>query len=202
MRTIRGSLLVAFFGALAIPACGDGGAYNAGDAGTDTDTDTDAESDAGPPPDCADVWTDPASGLSWPLLPSSDGTMTWQAAADYCDALTLCDHGDWRLPTIGELRTLVRGCAATVTGGACEVTDACSASDCWNSNCDGCAFDDGPDEGCYRPAEIEGSCVEAWSSTDLGDGATAWELGFRAAGVVEATKSLQDAGARCIHGAP
>jgi len=204
MPTIRGVLLVALAAGMSvIPACGESGGFDAGDAGTDTDTDTDGDSDAGAGPDCAEVWHDSASGLYWALLPSGDGTMTWQAAADYCDTLTLCEHGDWRLPTINEFRSLVRGCPETVTGGACGVTDDCHTSDCWNTGCDGCVFDDGPDDGCYRPTEIEGSCVAAWSSTDDGEGMTsAWEVAFRAGSVVEEIVTHPDAGARCVHSGP
>jgi hypothetical protein len=204
MGTIRGLLFVAAAAGMSVnPACGDSGGFDARDAGTGTDTDTDGDSDAGAPPDCGDVWYDSASGVYWALLPSGDSTMTWQSAVDYCGVLTLCDHGDWRLPTLGELRSLVRGCDVTVTGGTCEVTDDCHTADCWNSNCDGCAFDEGPDDGCYRPAEIEGSCVAAWSSTDDGESATsAWEVTFRAGGVVSEIMTHQDAGARCVHGGP
>jgi hypothetical protein len=195
MRATRStvpSILAA--GALCAAACGDGAGYSAADAGGDTDTAT----DAGPPPDCGDVWTDAASGLTWALLPSADTAMTWQEASDYCAGLELCGDGGWRLPTIGELRALVRGCDETAAGGECEVTDSCTDSGCANPACDGCTFDEGPDEGCYRPSDVEGSCVEAWSATATDDGETAWELGFRSAGIVHVPKAQQDAGARCV----
>jgi hypothetical protein len=196
--------LLGLFGLLpALPSCGDSGGFAAGDAGTDTDTDadadTDGDSDADGGGDCAEEWYDSAGGLSWAVLPSAEGEMAWQSAVDYCGGLTQCGHDDWRLPTISELRSLVRECPGTVTGGACGVTDDCPSSDCHGNECDSCAYDEGPDEGCYRPAEMEGSCLALWSSTaDGDDGATAWEIGFRTGSVTNVVKTYLDAGARCV----
>ena len=202
MRTIHGLLLVALATTMLwLPACGDSGGFDGGDGGTDTDADTDADADAGG--DCAEAWYDPASGLSWAVLPSVDGEMNWQSAADFCDAMALCGDDDWRLPTVDELRSLVRGCPDTETGGACEVTDYCATPDCWNSACDSCAFDEGPDAGCYRPAEMEGSCIPMWTSTgDEESEPGAWTVGFRTAAVANVTKTTIDAGARCVRPGP
>jgi hypothetical protein len=71
------------------------------------------ESDAAVEPDAAGVqdpdkgtWTDPASGLTWQDSPTG-GKMTWSNAKAHCAGLSL-DGGGWHLPTIRELRTLVR----------------------------------------------------------------------------------------------
>ena len=50
--------------------------------------------------------TNPQAGLSWQQ--ADDGVRrNWQEARDYCAALSLGGHTDWRLPTPTELVTLV-----------------------------------------------------------------------------------------------
>ena len=39
--------------------------------------------------------------------PADDGNVTWSEAMDYCAALSLAGHDDWRLPTEIELVSLV-----------------------------------------------------------------------------------------------
>ena len=85
-RALAARALLGFLGLVAaLAGCGDADAFDAGDGGTDTDTDadTDGDSDADGG-SCAEEWYDSASGLSWAVLPSGAGEMTWQSAADYC----------------------------------------------------------------------------------------------------------------------
>ena len=44
------------------------------------------------------VWEDPETGLIWQEEPT-EKFVSWQAAWDYCDAVVLESHDDWRLPT-------------------------------------------------------------------------------------------------------
>lgn len=77
-----------------------------------------------------------------------DGNM-WSSKRYYrggsgsCDNLTECGFSDWHMPTISELRTLIRNCEGTVTGGECGVTDDClSEKECWTKNtCSSCSRD-------------------------------------------------------------
>jgi hypothetical protein len=130
--------------------------------GDDEPLDGDVESSGG-------TWRDLSSELVW-QNPPLGGEMTWQEAVDYCQTLSITERVAWRLPTIDELRSLVRGCAGTVTDGACGVTGACTDNYCIESGgCSACTYQDGPADGCYRPDEIEGACTQVWSSTPVGD---------------------------------
>lgn len=53
------------------------------------------------------VVADNLTGLSWARNMNASGPMAWEAAIDYCNALTLGGHEDWRLPTVKELCSLL-----------------------------------------------------------------------------------------------
>ena len=124
------------------------------------------------------TWTDPVSNLTWQNPPA--GTFGWSAAIEYCLDLDLGGHVDWRLPNISELRSLVRGCPATQSGGSCNVSvDSCLALSCRDSSCGGCPGVPGPADGCYWPDGMVGLCSWYWSSSAVADtGATSWHVGF------------------------
>jgi len=147
----------------------------------DTDALTDGSEEEAPP----GCWTDPASGLMWQVTPP-EGYMNWQAAMDYCDGLDLCGHGDWHLPTISELRSIIRGCPATETDGACGVTDECVERTCQGDECDGCAEGNGSSGGCYSDASLPGECSWYWSSSISNP--DIWFVGFNPARVWNTSK--------------
>ena len=145
------------------------------------------------------TWTDPISGLTW-QNPSTESEMPWQEAMDYCEALTLGGHSDWRLPTISEMRSFIRSCPATQTGGSCGVDDGClSYSSCWSDPCSGCSYEEGPDDGCYWPVEVEGPCSWYWSSSSREDNANyAWNVFFYSGYVSGSSKDNDGGGVRCV----
>jgi len=51
------------------------------------------------------TWKDPKTELEWQC--QSPGEMTWHEAQEYAKSLSLEDHGDWRLPTLAELESLL-----------------------------------------------------------------------------------------------
>jgi len=92
-----------------------------------------------------DVWEDSKSGLMWEVRTYYYGSYWHPDCKKYCKNLKLKGYNDWRMPSISELRTLIRGCPATETDGECGITDNClSEEDCWTEACFGCDWDSGP----------------------------------------------------------
>jgi len=192
---------------------GDSDAGSDGDSDGDSDADPDAEADAGfdAEPDgefdadCRELWDDPISGLLWEFAPPHD-TTNRREAMDRCDGLRLCGGGGWRLPTILELRSLIRGCPATEPGGACGVVGDCWS--CYTSVCNvGCPGGGGPDvPGCYWPGELGYDCsprgMGFWSSSLYSPGASdGWIVEFGQARVFgNGTVSWNES--RCVHDGP
>ena len=154
-----------------------------------------------PPLDCdleLGYCVDPTSGFTWQVTPTG-GEMDLSTAKEHCQALDL-EGGGWRLPTIGELRTLVRGCPATADGGSCNVEEGkCLSYSCKNYSCRKCPMWGGPADGCYWPDEMEGECLWYWSSTLEGNSNDdAWFILF-ANGEVSHYHDLQyDEYVRCV----
>ncbi|MDP8223223.1 MAG: DUF1566 domain-containing protein [Candidatus Lernaella stagnicola] len=181
-KTVFFLALIMFTACVVIVACSSGDDDDDDDDAVDddaTDDDTGDDDTSGDDDVSGDTWTDSSSGLTWSVTPSSDW-MTWEEAISYCENLSLGGHDDWRLPTISELRSLIRGCDATVTGGVCAVTDGCTDSGCWNDPCAGCAEGQGPGlDGAYWPNEMSGNIGWHWSSSAVtDDGTLAWAVNF------------------------
>lgn len=100
---------------------------------------------------CDGTFTDTNSGLMWqgvgvdhPLAAANTNMMARQ-----CNTTkTGCNNGryyeDWRVPTIDEVRSLIRGCADTAVGGSCPASESCYQMEtCINSDCDGCGTGNG-----------------------------------------------------------
>ena len=123
------------------------------------------------------VWTDSTSGLTWPT--SHLEPMSWNDANNYCNELVLGGYDDWRLPTISELRTLVRGCPTQSPDGACGITDSCIGFSCQDS-CYPCVTSHGPTNGCYGPTELPDECGCFWSSSgpSAHPSSTFWDFDF------------------------
>jgi len=177
----------------AISGCCDSG-NNQPSSGEGTDTYSPAEDTFVP----GGTWTDPESGLTWQNIIYWQ-TMSWSEADEYCGDITL-NGGGWHLPTIGELRSLIRDCPATEAGGDCLVWEGdCLARECSLTSCNGCSFKEGNGEdGLYWPPELKGPCCDYWSSADYESAAdTAWYVNFALASVEPALDGL-DKNVRCV----
>lgn len=129
------------------------------------------------------VYSDPKSGLFW-LDPPAETNLSWQDAIDFCDQLTLDDKDDWRLPTLDELRSLIRGCPDTESDGRCQLWDGSGYDDLKsdaNTPCNGCEKNEGPhsDTNGYYGSELGGLSSYYWSSSeDAYRSGYAWNVFF------------------------
>jgi len=116
------------------------------------------------------AWTDPVTNLMWEVTGTSPTKLaaTHATAETYCSNLILASYDDWRLPTLDELRSLVRGCGATFTGGSCIIPPTKPED---TQTCVGCTNNAGPAAGCYWPAQLTGTCGFYWASTLAPNGA-------------------------------
>lgn len=136
--------------------------------------------------------------LQWSSL-SSKG-MNWNDAAVYCKNLKEGGKSDWRLPDIDELRTLIKNCSKTVTGGECKVSkkSGCLSSDCWKTR--GSCFCDykGDNHGYYSKLG-DNDDVWLWSSSTVSLNPTyAWSVGFSHGNVGYYHKPNLDFHVRCV----
>lgn len=77
---------------------------------------------------------DRATGLTWTqrdsaaLSTDGDGALDWPAALDFCEALELAGHTDWRLPNAKELHSLLDYSRAPDTSGSAALDPVFEAS--------------------------------------------------------------------------
>ena len=107
-------------------------------------------------------------GLIWSDHASS--ALNWSSAKQYCSDLEEGGFTDWRLPTISELRKLIKNCSSQ-SGGSCRVSDNCLSSDCGG----GCCCDDS--KGSYYNKLGDNHML--WSSSTVSnDTESAWTVLF------------------------
>ncbi len=159
------------------------------------------------PTACEGGWYDPATDLCW-QDPPPGGVWRWLDASMYCETLSTGSHGSgsWRLPTISELRTLIRGCPATETGGPCNVTDSCLGDRCYEAVCTGCPAGGGPGPGGHycspELAPLEGICL--WSSSFNADHPEdlVWSAHFDTANINPHPVAVSPCCVRCVRRGP
>ena len=141
-------------------------------------------------PECSSTSSTPckdsSSGLTWSARASS--IYTWQDAVDYCSSYSEGGLSGWRLPNINELRTLIKNCAGSQTGGSCAVQDPdCLSFSCWS---DSCYCDDMENNGGYYSKLGDDDNVYLWSSSTRSDSTNgAWLVVFNYGGVGSDSKT-------------
>lgn len=169
---------------------GDSGYSEEGTDGTNEDSGEKTDSGADEPAEDSGSETSDScrtiKDLTWSSMP--DDTMDWESAVAYCEELTECGYSDWHLPTISELRMLMRNCPGTeMPEGTCGVRDdddvVCLESSCQDDSCYSCSKD------------LTGGHSEFvevgwfWSSSVTSDSPdSAWSAGFLAGHVRYYTK--------------
>jgi len=147
-----------------------------GETEADVTEEADEGSEDGTVDPCPGGWLDTTTSLCWEEPSGLTGSL--DVAEGYCTGRAAADGLPWRLPTISELRTLIRGCPSNVVGGSCRVSDSCTDWSCHSdSECLYCDTLAGPGpDGCYWPEGID--CGWYWSSTTCPDSSRAWGIAF------------------------
>lgn len=148
--------------------------------------------------------TDPATCFVWQKTPPEDRA--------YSDAVAYCQNNPdglpgagWHLPNISELRSLIRGCPATATGGICGVVDICPncgvsspclSPSCSSTSCTGCPT------GYYIDGHLDCNYSDwFWSSSPMGGSAYySWIIRFDNGGL--SYGGLIGGGIRCLRSGP
>jgi hypothetical protein len=146
-------------------------------------------------------WVDPATQLKWENprgFMGGTGSSAWVTAYNYCAGLTTggVAPGTWRMPTINELRTLIRNNPNTKTGGSCKVSETCRSLSC---DTQGCTGGEGDSSCSFIEPTLSADCsspFHQWSATPVTDQpGSYWSVGCYNANVWWVASS---GGVRCV----
>ena len=129
------------------------------------------------------------------------GKMNWNSAVSYCENLTEDGHSDWRLPDIDELRTTIKNCPKTETGGECSISEkgGCLSQQCLGEREKGsCVCSYKANNSGYYSKLGDPDGVWLWSSTALSDDSNKrWRVGF-STGLVISSEASVSFHVRCV----
>lgn len=97
------------------------------------------------------ILKDSANNLMWQIQ-SPGNHAYYEDVEKYCKSMDLEGFNDWRVPTLKELRTVIRDCPKTEKGGSCMTTF-----------CTGCVTDK---THCYRVKQLQGLCGRYWGKKE------------------------------------
>ncbi len=170
------------------------------------------------------IWYDEKTDLSWqdPQKDAYSEDNTGVTAGDavrYCEELTFGGYDDWRLPTLDELRTIIRGAPLSRSGGLCPAAQGSSVGGTTMLDIILCYGRlkplTGPGTwGCCWDKSLTGTCstidpastthfLEYWSSTPAADDPEHW-IGFVFfdTGTVGFNHALSLGEVRCVRDGP
>jgi len=113
--------------------CEEYGECEPGNGDGDGNGDSDDNGDDIPIPD---TWTDSATGLEW----QNKGVLYRETFETIEEAMAVCENLDlngtgWRLPTLNDLRSVIREAPETQANGACQLTNECnSVENCYSED--------------------------------------------------------------------
>ena len=150
-------------------------------------------------PECSPTSGTPCIDSSSTLIWSKKSdTMSWSEADSFCNKLS--DGGfSWRMPEIGDLRTLIQNCKCTQSSGSCLITNDCTSNSTCYSGCStsspACTCD--PDStGTYSKL---GDAEPLWSASQLeGNIYYMWIVNFRSATFDYVKEASSNYKVRCI----
>jgi hypothetical protein len=171
-----------------------------------------------------DAWYDGQTNLSWQdpqkdAYSEDNGGVTSFDAIRYCEELVIDGYDDWRLPTIDELRTIIRGAPRSEAGGACTITEGAKLAGTTVAEVAKCSGQLQPFQcagagNCCWHETLNGTCntidpastshyLETWSSTSAADDPENW-IGyvFFDTGTVGFNHSLSLGEVRCVRDDP
>ena len=128
--------------------------------------------------------------------------MNWNDAVNYCKTLSEENHNDWKLPTIGELRTLIQNCPKTEIEGSCKIgRKSCLSYACFeklSGNCF-CEYKD-KNSGFYSKLGDDAN-IWLWSASILSESEYAnyrWYVSFTDGGVWNYRANADNLYVRCV----
>lgn len=131
----------------------------------------------------------------------SSKKMNWDTAVSYCENLTENNHDDWRLPNIDELRTTIKNCPKTETGGECKVSEkgeCLSLEQCVGKQKGSCACEYKENNGGYYSKLGDPDGVWLWSSSIVSDKPESrWRVGC-STGFVIPSDAATNLHVRCV----
>ena len=168
-----------------------------------------------------DTVTDTKTNLIWEKTPATEHFQMCTTDIDYntclpenrpaekhCKAKDGGSIGNgWRLPTVSELRSLVKDCFGTATDGTCNVSEldgGCLSWGCRDPSCTGCISGGGPGEGGRYIDNVFNNIEDAyfWSSSPHADRSDyAWYVNFDGGGVYYSHVDYAH-GVRCVRSGP